>query len=110
MTVCPCCKQPAAFPSLDDVIAACRLNGFEAKIFSAVWAGQGMSVQTEKIFDAMYQDDINGGPSPNSMYAAFNKSLRRLNSQLSGAGIAIVSNRYRKGYRLSLGGNRGQGS
>ena len=110
MTGCPLCKQPIAAPSLDDVIVACRLNGFEAKILGAVWAGRGKPVQTEKIFDAMYLDDIDGGPSPHSMYAAFNKALGRLNSQLSDTGIAIISNRYRKGYRLSLGGNHGQGS
>jgi hypothetical protein len=109
MTGCPLCKQPLVAPSLDDVITACRLNGFEAKILGAVWAGHGMPVQTEKIFDAMYLDDINGGPSPNSMYAAFNRALRRVNSQLSDTGIAIISNRHRKGWRLSLEGQRSPG-
>ena len=105
MTGCPLCKQPIASPSLDDVIAACRLSGFEAKILSAVWAGRGMPVQTDRIFDVMYLDDINGGPSPNSMYAALNRALRSLNSQLGGTGVAVVSGRRHKGYRLSLGGN-----
>ena len=59
-SACPLCKQPIAAPSLEDVIAACRLNGFEEKILSVVWAGRGTPVLAEKIFDAMYQDDIRG--------------------------------------------------
>lgn len=108
-TACPMCKQPVAAPSLEDAIAACPLNGFEEKILSAVWAGRGMPVQTEPIFSRMFEDDPDGGPSPTRMYAAFYQALGRLNSQLSDTGIAVVSNRYRKGYRLSLGANRGQG-
>lgn len=104
MNACPLCKQPVTAPPLGDVIAACRLNGFEEKILSAVWAGRGTPVQTEKIFDVMYADDPDGGPSPHSMYAAFNNAVCRLNTQLSDMGIVIVSNRYRKGWRLSLGG------
>jgi hypothetical protein len=71
-------------PSLDDLIAACRLNGFEAKVLSAIWAGRGLSVQTSVIFDAMYQDDIDGGPSQTRMYVAFYAALRSLNSKLNG--------------------------
>lgn len=111
MTSCPCCKQEVAAPSLEDVIAACCLSGMEASVLSAVWHGRGLTVHTEKIFDAMYADDPDGGPSPTRMYAALHKARRRLNSQLLQSGIAVVPARYRKGYRLSLGdNNRGQGS
>jgi hypothetical protein len=72
-SACPCCKQPVHAPSLDDVIAACRLDGFEAKILSAIWAGRGLPVPTNVIFDAMYQHDIDGGPSAGRMYATFTK-------------------------------------
>lgn len=107
---CPCCKQVVDVPSLEDAIASARLNGFEKRILGAIWNGKGHPVQTERVFDAMYCDDADGGPSPTVMYAAFNKARRRLNSQLGSAGIAVVPVRYRKGYRLSLGGNHGQGS
>jgi hypothetical protein len=107
MTACPCCEQSVAAPSLDSAIASHRLDGFEASILRAVWRGKGHPVPTERIFDAMYVDDPDGGPLPTRMYAEFNKALCRLNSQLSSAGIAILSVGYRKGYRLALGGNGG---
>lgn len=111
MTACPCCKQAVAVPSLEDAIASACLNGFEARILGAVWKGGGHPVQTERVFDAMYCDDPDGGPSPTIMYAAFNRARLRLNSQLFQSGIAVVPARYRKGYRLSLGDhNRGQSS
>lgn len=110
MTDCPCCKQAVPTPSLEDAIASARLDGLEARILGAIWKGKGHPVQTERVFDAMYSDDPDGGPSPTVMYAALHKACRRLNSQLSSAGIAVVPAYFRKGYRLSLGGNRGQGS
>jgi len=106
MTACPCCKQAVTFSSLADVITDCRLDGFEASILSAVWAGKGHPVQTERIFDAVYLDDIDGGPSPTRMYAAFRKALHSLNSKLNCAGVAVEGAAYRRGYRISFGLNR----
>ena len=99
---CPCCMQPVAAPSLDDVIAACRLDGFEAAILGTVWAGKGTAVQALKIFDAMYADDPDGGPSPTRMYAAFRHALSSLNSKIEDMGIAVRSIGRRKGWRISF--------
>lgn len=101
---CPCCKQPIDVPSLDDAIASARLDGLEVSILRAVWNGNGHPVPSERIFDAMYADDPDGGPSPTVMYLALHKGRERLNSQLDGTGIAVVSVGFRKGYRLSLKG------
>lgn len=101
-SACPCCKQAVTAPSLEGVIEARRLDGFEASILSAVWAGKGRPVQTGPIFDAMYSDDPDGGPSPTRMYAAFKVALHSLNSKLNGTGIAIRSAGYRKGFRISF--------
>jgi hypothetical protein len=100
MTACPLCKQAIIAPTLGDVIAAHRLNGTEAKILSAAWAGRGRPVQTVAIFDVMFEDDIDGGPPMGKMYAAFYAGLRSLNSKLSGAGIAIEPVGYRDGWRV----------
>ena len=107
---CPLCKQAVTTPSLDDVIAARRLDGFAASVLRAVWAGKGLRVQTERIFDEMYADDPDGGPSPTNMYLAFRAALRHLRAQLKGSGIGIEGVGYRKGHRLTLGGNDGKGS
>jgi hypothetical protein len=103
-TTCPCCKQAVTAPSLDEVIAACRLDGFEASVLRAVWAGGGGPVQTERIFDAMYADDPDGGPSPTRMYRAFRTALRDLRLRLKGTGIGIESVEYRRGHRLTIKG------
>jgi hypothetical protein len=102
MTACPLCRQAVAAPPLSDVIAARRLNGTEAKILSAVWAGRGLPVKTGAIFDAIYCDDIDGGPPMGKMYAAFYEALHSLNSKLNGAGIAVDPIGYRDGWRISF--------
>lgn len=101
---CPCCKQPVHVPSLDIVIDHYRIRPFEARILSAIWRGNGMPVMPERIFDAMYADDPDGGPTPTRMYAAFKVALCRLRARLDGSGISIENVGYRQGYRLVLGG------
>jgi hypothetical protein len=107
MTACPCCKQAVTIPSLDDVITGCRLDGFEASILSAVWAGKGHPVQTERVFDAMYADDPDGGPEPPRMYAAFKVALCHLRARVKDSGISIENVGYRRGYRLVVGSDGG---
>lgn len=100
---CPLCRTPVRAPSLDDVIASSRLDGFEAAILSAAWASKGRKISTERIFDEMYADDPDGGPDPSAMYRAFRAALGKLNSKLAGSGIAVNGVGYRQGFRLSLG-------
>lgn len=108
---CPCCKQAVAAPSLEAAIATARLDAFEASILQAVWSGKGHTVSSERVFDEMYADDPDGGPSPSCMYAALRGTLSQLNLKLKGVGIVVVPGRQGKGYRLSLEENNyGQGS
>lgn len=99
---CPLCKQPVIAPSLAEVIAAQHLRGFEAKILSAVWAAGGMPARTEQIFEAMYADDPDGGPTPSKMYLDFKHTLHHVQEKLVGSGVGIESVGFRCGYRLSL--------
>ena len=103
MNACPLCRQAVTAPSLDEVIAARRLDSIEASILRAVWAGRGHPVQSMTIFDAMFEDDIEGGPPMAKMYAAFYAALHSMNSKLNGAGIAIKSVGHRKGWRIAFG-------
>lgn len=100
---CPCCDQPVRVPTLEIVIDHYKVTALEARILRAVWRGRGMPVQTERIFDSMYEDDPDGGPSPTRMYHAFKVALCHLRARLKGSGIGIANQGYRRGYRLVLG-------
>lgn len=100
---CPCCDQPVRVPSLEIIIDHYRMPPQEARVLRAVWRGKGLPVQTERIFDAMYEDDADGGPPPARMYANFQWALSHLRDRLEGSGIAVVNDGYRRGYRLVLG-------
>lgn len=102
---CPCCGQRVAAPSLDIIIDTCKVRPIEAKILRAVWNGKGHPVQTQRIFDAMYEDDPDGGPEPPMMYRAFKVALCHLRKRLIGSGVAIENLGYGRGYRLKVGGD-----
>lgn len=101
---CPCCKRPVHAPSLEIIIDHCRVTPLEARILGAVWRGKGYPVQTRRIFDAMYADDANGGPTPSRMYSAFKVSLCHLRKRLEGSGVSIENVGYGRGYRLVITG------
>ncbi|WP_454618395.1 hypothetical protein [Bradyrhizobium cenepequi] len=115
---CPCCKQSVRVPTLEIIIDHYKVTPLEARILGAIWKGKGHPVQTERIFDAMYVDDPDGGPSPTRMYLAFKVALCHLRARLDGydpsapgsvrvrepSGISIENVGYRRGYRLIIGG------
>lgn len=100
---CPCCRRPVILPTVEIVIDRYNVTPLEASIFRAVWKGKGLSVQTERIFDAMYADDADGGPSPTKMYVAFKIALCRLRKRIEGSGYSIENVGYRRGYKLVIG-------
>lgn len=101
---CPCCKQEVRVPTLEIVCDHYKLTPLEARILGAIWRGKGLPVKTDRIFDAMYIDDPDGGPHPNRMYSAFKVALCHLRDRLEGSGISVENAGYRMGYRLVLGG------
>jgi len=102
---CPCCRQAVGIPTIEMIIDHYNVSALEARILRAVWRGKGHPVQTERIFDAMYADDPDGGPSLTSMYAALKGALHRLRRRIEGSGISIENAGYRRGYRLVIGEN-----
>lgn len=100
------CSQPVDVPTLDVVIRKYELPPLQAKILRAIWNGNGHPVLPGKVFDLMYEDDIDGGPSDAEMYRAFKVALCRLRSRIEGSGVSIESVGYRAGYRLVLEGKR----
>lgn len=99
---CPCCGQVVGTPSLEIVVQSYGISEFEERILGAIWRGKGRPVATERIFDAMYADDPDGGPSHTKMYQAFKFGLHRLRGRLTGSGVVIENVGYRRGYRLLL--------
>lgn len=99
---CPCCGGQVEAPTVDAAIARCSLKPLEASILRAVWRGKGHPVRTEQIFDAMYADDPDGGPSVSSMYSDFWRTLHRLRQRISGSGISVESAGNGRGFRLTL--------
>lgn len=103
MIECPCCKQSVSAPPLDVVVARYKLTPMEERILSAVWRGKGRPVPTSRIFDKMFEDDPDGGPSQTKMYLAFKVSLCHLRKKLEGSGISVVNAGYGQGYQLVIG-------
>lgn len=100
---CPCCQQPVQAPSVDIVVFRYGIPPLQARILRAVCKGKGMAVPTERVFDAMYADDPDGGPSPTAMYRAFKVGLFHLRRRLKGTGVQVENCGYRLGYRMVLG-------
>lgn len=102
---CPCCKQPVKVPTIEIIIDHYGLTPLEARVLGAVWRGKGMPVMTERIFDSMYVDDPDGGPTPSKMYLAFKVALCHLRKKIEGSGVDVINVGYRRGYRLVIGEN-----
>lgn len=102
MTACPICERHVGAPSFSEAVSAYGFTGHEVHVLETIWRGRGLPVQTERIFDAMYADDADGGPSQSKMYQAFKIALRSLRERLEGSGISISNVGYRRGLRLSL--------
>lgn len=100
---CPCCSQAVPVPSAYIVAQNAGLTPMETRILEAVWDGKGRPVQTERIFDRMYEDDPDGGPPPARMYATFKEKLSLLRKKLIGSGVGVENVGRREGYRLIMG-------
>lgn len=100
---CPCCKQMVLSPTVDVLVLNLQIPPMEERILREIWRGGGRSVPAIKIFNSMYADDPDGGPSQSKMYVAFKVQLCRLRSRLKGTGVSIDNAGYGQGYRLVLG-------
>lgn len=99
---CPMCGQIVNAPSVEMIIEHFKIPKMEARVLTAIWEGEGKPVLAQKIFDAMYEDDIDGGPADGTMYNAFKLCLFKLRRRLEGIGIVIVNAGYGRGYRLVI--------
>lgn len=100
---CPCCSHPVSVPDIEIIIDYYKVPPCEQRVLRAVWKGKGRPVQTERIFDSMYIDDPDGGPSSDAMYRAFKALMHNIRCRLVGSGITIANAGYRQGYRIVIG-------
>lgn len=103
---CPCCGAIVAAPSLEMLVDVLAISKDQEAVLSAIWRGKGMAVSTQRIFDAMYADDPDGGPSPERMYNALKLRLHKLREKLEGTGIKVEAVGYRRGYRIVMEGRK----
>ncbi|KAB2720940.1 hypothetical protein F9K73_13560 [Brucella intermedia] len=83
------CQAPVDAPGLHALIAEHGITGHAAAILRAVWSGRGAGVKAERIFDAMYADDPEGGPAITTMYRHLWAGLAELAHDLEGSGVGI---------------------
>lgn len=100
---CPCCGHRVSAPSLEMLLDVRNVTTLEARILGVIWKGKGHPVATERIFDAMYWDDVDGGPERVHMYAAFKVALHHLRQRIEPVGVYIANVGYGAGYRLVTG-------
>lgn len=101
-TRCPCCGGDVDIPSFDMIVQVAKISRDQEVVLRRIWDGKGRAVRTEAIFDAMYADDINGGPGRSQMYSALKLRLHRLREKLNGTGVEIQNAGYNGGYRLVI--------
>lgn len=87
-------------PLLDDIVATAELTTMEEAALVSLWKGRGLPVTTQRIFDAMYADDPDGGPSLSRVYFDFNSVLTSLRDKLSVFGFEIIGGH--GAYRVTL--------
>jgi hypothetical protein len=103
---CPMCQppDPAHATKLDALVLGLirghSLSENAEALLRAVFSADGLPISTSEIFDAMYADDPDGGPSLGVMYSDANAAYAELQSALDGTGVGVV--RRDRGWRLRL--------
>jgi hypothetical protein len=100
---CPICNGAVNLPPLDVLILK-LINDYglseEAEaVLRCLWDAKGLPVDAEAMFDVMYADDPDGGPSVVASYAALRAALQELERVARGA---IVYLGRARGWRMKL--------
>ena len=85
MIVCPMCGDTVqADERLEALLRQHRLIGRPEAVLRALWVSRGRATTTERIFDWLYADDPNGGPTIRTMYSDLYAAIETLNYRLGG--------------------------
>ncbi|OYR09209.1 hypothetical protein CEV33_2938 [Brucella grignonensis] len=96
------CKSPVGVLGLDELLASHGITGHAAAILCAVWSGRGSGITAERIFDAMYADDPEGGPAVTTIYRYLWAGLGDLDRLLAGSGVRISYSKQSASGRFKL--------
>lgn len=100
-TTCPCCRQPVAVPPITELIERLDEHAHAVAVLEAVWAARGLPVTATALFDTIYADDPDGGPSTARMYRDLRAAVATLNERL-GRHVIVIHDGRAKGWRLKL--------
>jgi len=87
--ICPLCRAPVPVAELGDLIRGRQITGHAEAILRTVWVARGLGVSSWALFDAMYADDEDGGPSVTTMYLELRRAVQSLAVSLAGSGVAV---------------------
>ncbi len=91
MTACPMCRAPVPCPDLDDLLDLPGMTPHAGAVLTAVWEAQGKALTSHALFDAIYADDPDGGPSSQTQcYADLRRTAKALNDALAGSGVVLA--------------------
>ena len=78
------------------------LPASSAAVLETVWAARGLPVTAMTLFDAIYADDPDGGPSQARMYRDLREAVANLNDTLERSGAIVLYDGRAKGWRLVI--------
>lgn len=81
-----------------------RLDGHAhaVAVLRTAWAARGLPVTAMALFDAIYTDDPDGGPSQARMYRDLREAVTNLNDALGRSGVIVLYDGRAKGWRLEI--------
>ncbi len=103
---CPFCGGKMSEPDLEMIVDWYDLPPQEEAILRVLWSGKGLPVSNDRIINAIYADDPDGGPSPSAAYGALKVGMSHLRARLRLSGVKIENAGYRQGYRVTFRGKQ----
>jgi len=100
VTECPCCGQSVQAPPLQVVSAMAGLSLYEHRVLAAIWGAAGQPVRADRIIDAVWYDDIDGGPDDAPLQVRV--LVHRLRRKLVGTGVRIGLGGQHRAYNIEL--------
>ena len=89
--ICPMCRASVPVPDLDDLLDLPGVTPHAGAVLTAVWEAQGKALTSHALFDAIYADDPDGGPSSQTQcYADLRRTATALNGALAGSGVVLA--------------------
>lgn len=96
MTACPMCRAAVPTRDLDELFDMPGMTDHARAVLGAVWEAKGRAITSTELFDAMYVDDPDGGPSVTRCYSDLRQAAKVLDDALAGSGVAVAQIAQRK--------------